>query len=171
VNTSRSASFTHRKESQIPVGWIPFFGTDVPCREQNIVCSQWFSYVSRLVHLDQGNDSSVGWHLLICADIIIAKVVTKTKAQKQEVIGFQETRRRTYCHNEICKNKQTNYAWKSAKVVTDHCSTSRGSSVGIATGHGLDPRGIGVQFPAGTRNVFFSTAPRQALQPTQPPIQ
>jgi hypothetical protein len=42
------------------------------------------------------------------------------------------------------------------------------STVGIATGYGLDDQGVGVQVPIGSR--IFSTTSRQALGPTQPPI-
>jgi hypothetical protein len=35
----------------------------------------------------------------------------------------------------------------------------------------MDDRGIGVRFPAGERDVFFPTASRLALGPTQLPIQ
>jgi hypothetical protein len=50
---------------------------------------------------------------------------------------------------------------------------SRGSSVGTASGYGLDDRGSTVRFPAGGGNsfFFFSTASRPILGPTQPPIQ
>jgi hypothetical protein len=46
---------------------------------------------------------------------------------------------------------------------------SRDSSVGIATGYGLDGRGVGVRVTVGSR--IFSTSSRPALRPTQPPIQ
>jgi hypothetical protein len=46
---------------------------------------------------------------------------------------------------------------------------SRDSAVGIATGYGLDGRGVGVRVPVGSR--FFSTSSRPVLGPTQPPIQ
>jgi hypothetical protein len=46
---------------------------------------------------------------------------------------------------------------------------SRDSAVGIATGYGLDDRGIGVLVPLGSRIVFTSSSP--ALGPTQSPIQ
>jgi hypothetical protein len=46
---------------------------------------------------------------------------------------------------------------------------SRDSSVGIATDYGPDDRMIGVRVPAGTVN--FDTVSRQALGPTQLPIQ
>jgi hypothetical protein len=46
---------------------------------------------------------------------------------------------------------------------------SRDSSVGIATGYGLDDRGVGVRVPVGSG--IFSTSSRPALGPTQPPIQ
>jgi hypothetical protein len=45
---------------------------------------------------------------------------------------------------------------------------SRDSSVGIATGYGLDDRGVGVPVPVGAR--IFSTSSRPALGSTQPPI-
>jgi hypothetical protein len=48
---------------------------------------------------------------------------------------------------------------------------SRSSSVGIATGYGLDDRLIGVRFPAGLGIFFFDTMSRPALWHTQPPIQ
>jgi hypothetical protein len=47
----------------------------------------------------------------------------------------------------------------------------RGSSVGIATGYGLNERGLRVRFSARTGIFLFSTASRPALRPTQPPIQ
>jgi hypothetical protein len=48
---------------------------------------------------------------------------------------------------------------------------SRDSSVGIVLGYGLDDRGSRVRFPAGAWNFLFDTASRNALGPTQPPIQ
>jgi hypothetical protein len=45
---------------------------------------------------------------------------------------------------------------------------SRDIAVGIATGYGLDDRGVRVQVPAASR-ISLSFLP--ALQPTQPPIQ
>jgi hypothetical protein len=44
------------------------------------------------------------------------------------------------------------------------------TSVGIATGYGLDNQGSGVESRWGLE-IFFSTASRPGLQPTQPPIQ
>jgi hypothetical protein len=49
--------------------------------------------------------------------------------------------------------------------------TSRGSSVGIALGYGLDDWGSRVRFPAGLGIFLFTTASTTALRPTQPPIQ
>jgi hypothetical protein len=48
---------------------------------------------------------------------------------------------------------------------------SRDSSVGIATGYGLDDRGVGVKRPCKVKNFLFSTSPRPALGCTQPPSQ
>jgi hypothetical protein len=45
---------------------------------------------------------------------------------------------------------------------------SRDSSVGIATGYGLDGRRVGVRVPVGAR--IFSTSSRPVLGPIQPPI-
>jgi hypothetical protein len=42
------------------------------------------------------------------------------------------------------------------------------SLVSIATGYGLNNRGVGILVPVGSR--IFSTSPRPALGPTQPPI-
>jgi hypothetical protein len=50
-----------------------------------------------------------------------------------------------------------------------HHSGSRDSVVGIATGYGLDDRGVRFRVPVGSR--IFSTSSRPALGPTQPPIQ
>jgi hypothetical protein len=44
----------------------------------------------------------------------------------------------------------------------------RGSSVGIATGYGLDDRGSEGSIPGGGWEFFFSTSSRPALGPTQP---
>jgi hypothetical protein len=52
----------------------------------------------------------------------------------------------------------------------NHDSTNRDSVVGIATGYVLDDRGVRVRVPVGSRILFFSSS-RQALWPTQPPIQ
>jgi hypothetical protein len=50
-----------------------------------------------------------------------------------------------------------------------YATENRDSSVGIATGYGLDDRGVGVSVPLGSR--IFSTSSRPALGYTQPPIQ
>jgi hypothetical protein len=52
-----------------------------------------------------------------------------------------------------------------------HFITSRDSSVGIATDYGLDDGMIGVRFPGGLGILLFDIVSRQALGPTQPPIQ
>jgi hypothetical protein len=46
---------------------------------------------------------------------------------------------------------------------------SRASVVGIATGYGLDDRGVGVRVPVGSR--IFSISSRSSLGSNQPPIQ
>jgi hypothetical protein len=48
---------------------------------------------------------------------------------------------------------------------------SRDSSVGIATGYGLDDREFGVRVPVGSRIFSCSRRPDRALGSTQPPIQ
>jgi hypothetical protein len=48
---------------------------------------------------------------------------------------------------------------------------SWGSSVGRATGYGLDDAMIGIRFPAGLGMFLFGTTSRPTLGPTQPPIQ
>jgi hypothetical protein len=42
---------------------------------------------------------------------------------------------------------------------------SRDSVVGIATGYGLDDRGVGVRVPVGVKDFLFSTSSRPALGP------
>jgi hypothetical protein len=48
---------------------------------------------------------------------------------------------------------------------------TRDSSVGIATGYGLDDQGVGSSSPCKGKNFLFSTSSRPALGSTQPPIQ
>jgi hypothetical protein len=47
---------------------------------------------------------------------------------------------------------------------------SRDSSVGIATGYGLDDQGSGSPSPGRVKNFLFSISSRPALGSTQPPI-
>jgi hypothetical protein len=46
----------------------------------------------------------------------------------------------------------------------------RDSSVSIATGYGVDGRGGRSPSPGSVKNFLFSTSPRTALGPTQPPM-
>jgi hypothetical protein len=48
---------------------------------------------------------------------------------------------------------------------------SRGSSVSIVSGYGLDDRAIEVRSPAGARIFPIASVSRPALEPTQPPVQ
>jgi hypothetical protein len=58
----------------------------------------------------------------------------------------------------------------NGKITLFTCdSRSRGGSVGIALGYGLDDRGFESQQGMGI--FLFTTASRPALGPTQPPIQ
>jgi hypothetical protein len=47
---------------------------------------------------------------------------------------------------------------------------SRDSSVGIATGYGLDDQGDGSSSPSRVKNFYFSISSRPALGSTQPSI-
>jgi hypothetical protein len=47
---------------------------------------------------------------------------------------------------------------------------SQDSSVGIATGYGLDDQRGGISSPGRVKNFHFSTSSRQGLRSTQPPI-
>jgi hypothetical protein len=57
--------------------------------------------------------------------------------------------------------------------VSDECNLQYGknaySAIGIATGYGLDDRGVGVPSPGSV--ILFSTSSRPALGSTQPLIQ
>jgi hypothetical protein len=66
----------------------------------------------------------------------------------------------------ICKAPYEN-ANEISLMDIQACS-SRGRSVGIATGHGLDDRGFGVRVPEGTC-ISISSGP--ALRLIQPPVQ
>jgi hypothetical protein len=62
------------------------------------------------------------------------------------------------------------------KMIINYCKymyrmMSRGSSVDIAIGYGLDDRGSRVRFRRVLRIFLFSTASRPAMGPTQPPFQ
>jgi hypothetical protein len=60
------------------------------------------------------------------------------------------------------------------KIKQKHISyscESRDSSVGIATGYGLDDQRVGIRVPRGGKNFHFSISSRPALGATQPPIQ
>jgi hypothetical protein len=73
--------------------------------------------------------------------------------------------------NEISKTKTR---MKKDILQEVELQWSRGSSVGIATGYGLDrsgrPRGLSSS-PGRVKNFLFSTTSRPALWPTQPPNQ
>jgi hypothetical protein len=57
----------------------------------------------------------------------------------------------------------------SATAYSVYSQLIRDSVVGIATGYGLDDRGVGVRVPVGSR--IFSTSSRPALGPAHLPIQ
>jgi hypothetical protein len=56
-----------------------------------------------------------------------------------------------------------------ARSIISGLPGNRDSSVSIATGYGLDDKGVGVRVLVGSR--IFSMSSRPALGPTQPPIQ
>jgi hypothetical protein len=57
------------------------------------------------------------------------------------------------------------------KATTRTINRSRDSVVGIATGYGLDDRGVGSSSPGRVKNFHFSMSSRPALGSTQLPIQ
>jgi hypothetical protein len=92
------------------------------------------------------------------------------------------------CHEKCCveKNENTVKCWMlTLKVFWVRVSSlplitkintiyyiwgSRDSSVGIATGYGLDDQGGGSSSPGRVNNFHFSISSRPALGSTQPPI-
>jgi hypothetical protein len=61
--------------------------------------------------------------------------------------------------------------WKEAKLpFCIFSSLCLDSAVGIATGYGLDDRGVGVRTTVGSR-IFLFMSSRPVLEPTQPLIQ
>jgi hypothetical protein len=56
-------------------------------------------------------------------------------------------------------------------VVLQAVDRSQDGSVGIATGYGLDDRGVGVPSPDRVKKFLFYTLSRPTLGPTQPPIE
>jgi hypothetical protein len=61
------------------------------------------------------------------------------------------------------------YTYFGRLALLDFIIMNRDSVVGIATGYGLDDRGVEVRVPVQSR--IFSTSPRPVLGPTQLPIQ
>jgi hypothetical protein len=57
------------------------------------------------------------------------------------------------------------------RTVSEEVITRTVPTVGIATGYGLDGRGVGVRVPVGARFFLLCTSSRPVLGPTQPPIQ
>jgi hypothetical protein len=55
-------------------------------------------------------------------------------------------------------------------IITLFYTKSRDSAVGMATGYGLDDRGVEVPSPSRVKNFHFSISSRPALGSTQPPI-
>jgi hypothetical protein len=47
---------------------------------------------------------------------------------------------------------------------------SRGSAVGIATGYGLDDRGVGLPIPVWVKNFHFSISTGSGVHPTSYPM-
>jgi hypothetical protein len=69
-----------------------------------------------------------------------------------------------------CKSAQLKVQlWREDFMCDIWSMWSRDSVVGVATGYGLDDRGVGVWVPVGS--TIFSTSSRLALGPTQPPLQ
>jgi hypothetical protein len=56
------------------------------------------------------------------------------------------------------------------ELIISFTSKDSESSVGIATGYGLDDQGGGSSSPGRVKNFHFSISPRPALGSTQPPI-
>jgi hypothetical protein len=79
--------------------------------------------------------------------------------------GTDQSGQLSRCPASPCYARVTTELNLQISVVT----TCRGSSVGIATGYGLDDCGVGVRVPVGSR--IFSMSSRPALGFTQPPIQ
>jgi hypothetical protein len=63
------------------------------------------------------------------------------------------------------------YPQKLINLSTHIFCRSMDSSVGIATGYGMDDQGVGVRVTVGSRINPFSTSSRPALACTQPPTQ
>jgi hypothetical protein len=74
---------------------------------------------------------------------------------------YQFPARYTYCFEIIKLNLVLYSVLRNGRT--------RHSVVGVATGYGLDDRGVGVRVPVGSR--IFSTSSRPTLGSTQPPIQ
>jgi hypothetical protein len=79
-------------------------------------------------------------------------------------------------HIEVINGRQCSSLSSTSRVLLtlnslNKAKNSRGSSVGIALGYGLDDRGSTVQFPAEAGNFSLTTVSRMALGPAQPPIQ
>jgi hypothetical protein len=61
---------------------------------------------------------------------------------------------------DVRKNKWFSTTFPSPPLFRHlyHCNLSQDSAVGIATGYGLDERGVGVRVPGKVKNFLFSTS-------------
>jgi hypothetical protein len=84
-----------------------------------------------------------------------------TRPQETSFV-FQSTTRR--CRSRSSVGIATGYG-------VDYKRCRSRSSVGIATGYALDDLGVGVRVPVGSRIFLFSSSSRPILGFTQPPIQ
>jgi hypothetical protein len=89
-----------------------------------------------------------------------------------------KTRKRAFCQLTLQHSAEdlhllmnrASLELRPPKLKTD-TSDQKERLVGIATGHGLDDRGVGVRVPVGINNFNFSISSKPALESTQPPIQ
>jgi hypothetical protein len=77
---------------------------------------------------------------------------------------------RIYWYSYVCRNIFNSRFISNNISSMLHCHWSWDSAVGIATGHGLDDRWVGVRVPVVSR-ILFSTLSSPTLGPTQSSIQ
>jgi hypothetical protein len=115
-----------------------------------------------------GNQRFAGPYCLLGEELTSGLVKMAAARSSEALIPYHNTTRR---HNpeDLDLNLYLRENLKSGTFT--HTHKSRHSSVGTATGYGLDDRGSRVRFRRRLGIFLFTTASRQALGPTQPPIQ
>jgi hypothetical protein len=109
-------------------------------------------------------------HLSTCR--VMATVWPSQSAQVRSALGYCACGNRARLSGcAPYRNTQYFHIYSFRLWIMNASIRCRDSSVGIATGYGLDDGGVWVRVPVRPRIIFFSTSSTKALGPTQPLFQ